>query len=669
MHLVYDYLFVGSGASASLLLMSMEQRGLLQNKRIALVDPSPKAANDKTFCFWARPTDLLLARCKHLVSHQWENVSVNQQTPEALDPWTYNHIPGSAVYHEMRRIVESAGIDFIQDAVHSLLPNEQGITAVAEAHELTAKHVFDSRPPRFQSPASNEAHLLQSFIGYLIETENERSSSDCVELMDFSVEQLHQTQFMYVLPFGQHSMLVELTRFGEDHITDEEAEPILDAYIRERFGNYRITGRERGCIPMSTASIEQAPLEGLTRIGSRAGAVKPSTGYAFKTMFAQAEAIAEGLAQGNAPAFEKSPGRFKLYDRLLLDILRRKPHLGKPIFATLFKRNRTANVLRFLDEKTSLALDLRILFSLPIAPFLAAWQRDARVRYAHLLAPAVLLAIAALLISLSLLSPGIYQGVQNALLALGLLAVGIPHGAVDHLLESRRLNAPIKPAFVLRYLGAAFFILGVWLVVPTAALLLFLVYSAWHFGQGDVVHWQIPKLRKVKSWLWGITALGILLLGHANESRHIISMMNIELPEFAESTGHLSAYVLAGLAAIWGLAERRMAILFSAATLALAVHLPLLAAFGLYFIGQHSMNGWGELRRGLAENNKAIYTQALPFTLGAIALFGFGAVGLYLGWLSAFEQDLVTAFFVFLSCISFPHVVAMHGFLEHKLKT
>jgi hypothetical protein len=32
------------------------------------------------------------------------------------------------------------------------------------------------------------------------------------------------------------------------------------------------------------------------------------------------------------------------------------------------------------------------------------------------------------------------------------------------------------------------------------------------------------------------------------------------------------------------------------------------------------------------------------------------------GWLTAFNGNWITAFFVFISCISFPHVIAMHGF-------
>jgi hypothetical protein len=60
---------------------------------------------------------------------------------------------------------------------------------------------------------------------------------------------------MYVLPLGEGKTLVELTRFGVSPITQNEADPILEIYIRHRFGNYQILNMETGCIPMSTATI------------------------------------------------------------------------------------------------------------------------------------------------------------------------------------------------------------------------------------------------------------------------------------------------------------------------------------------------------------------------------------------------------------------------------
>jgi hypothetical protein len=98
--------------------------------------------------------------------------------------------------------------------------------------------------------------------------------------------------------------------------------------------------------------------------------------------------------------------------------------------------------------------------------------------------------------------------------------------------------------------------------------------------------------------------------------------------------------------------------------LAVGIQLPLTCAFGLYFIGQHSMHGWSHLKRGLLMNSKSLYMKALPFTLGAIALF----LGAYLysksNSMNPSQIKWEMVFYVFISCISFPHVVAMSHFYK-----
>ena len=70
-------------------------------------------------------------------------------------------------------------------------------------------------------------------------------------------------------------------------------------------------------------------------IGTRAGNVKPSTGYAFKNMYKQAKSI---CSKKDLQANKVSPNqRFLFYDQLLLIILTLWPTKGKPIFEKLFK--------------------------------------------------------------------------------------------------------------------------------------------------------------------------------------------------------------------------------------------------------------------------------------------------------------------------------------------
>jgi lycopene beta-cyclase len=657
-----DYLFAGAGASATLLLMSMEQRGLLQGKTILVLDPDAKSKNDKTYCFWGSSSEPTTLLCQHLISHHWGEVSVNRNQPESLFPTQYRRISGLDLYGELRRIMQEQGFHRVQATVLDLEATENGVKVTTDKGTWYSTTVFDSRPPLYLPPANDEAHLLQSFIGYVIDIETPLLGANCIDLMDFGVDQQGHTQFMYVLPFSTGKLLVELTRFGLEPITPEEAEPLLNQYIAQRFGDFQIIETETGCIPMSTASTAIVTLPGVIPIGGRAGAVKPSTGYAFKNMSRHAQILADCLQKGIQPAGISVAPRFLFYDRLLLYILSKQPAQGKPIFEALFQKNSAIDVLLFLDEKTSLYQDLQILFSLPLKPFLQAWWAVTIVRYRNLLAPLILLLLALGLLVIHTNFPQTTGWVQPVLLSLGLFFLGIPHGAVDHLLESGNLKGTVNAFFVIKYLGFAAAFLALWLFFPNLAIFFFLGYSAWHFGQADMQQWQPRRKWPIKNWAWGASLLGIVLFGHVEATNTILANMKVLLLPLTDAQGKLAASLIVLAVVVWGLWERRPAMLLSVCMLAVGIQLPLLTAFGLYFIGQHSFNGWSHLKKGFQTDDLSLFKKAFPFTAGAFLLFGALLYCLEIGFLPAFNKHWVTAFFVFISCISFPHVIAMHGF-------
>jgi lycopene beta-cyclase len=659
-----DYFFAGAGASATLLLMSMERRGLLEGKSIVISDPDTKRKNDKTYCFWGIPDQFPTLHCQHLISHQWQSVRIDRNAPESLAPMQYLHISGLTVYNELRRIVEDYGLQRLQTAVQCLESTEDGVIVTTEEGSWLATTVLDSRPPRFQPPKANEAHLLQSFLGYVVETKTSVVETDCVALMDFNVEQQGHTQFMYVLPFGPQKMLVELTRFGDSAIETTAAELILNNYISTRYGAYTVVDTEMGCIPMSNTTIDVQPVAGVINIGGRGGAIKPSTGYAFKNMLTNAETLADCLRQGTPVSPLSNAPRFRFYDRLLLMILSRQPNFGKPIFQTLFRRNRASAVFQFMDEKTTLWQDLRILLSLPLAPFLKTFWTDLTIRYRNTIAPFLLFVLTLILCVLQMTVPVVANYAQVALLALGLFSVGIPHGALDHLTDTGNIQGRPSLRFVVGYLAAAAACLVLWLMLPVGALLFFLAYSIWHFGQADMQEWQVTQQQSTKTIVWGFLLFGIILLGHIAETNHILSNMAVFTLPFSPATGTLISYALVLGALLWGIWERRPALWLCACMLGVSIHLPLITAFGLYFIGQHSFNVWSHLKKGLNTTNGTLFIKALPFTAGAFFLFALLLYGVDSGRLGAFNRHWITAFFVFISCISFPHVLAMNRFYQ-----
>lgn len=659
-----DYLFAGAGASTTLLLMSMERQGLLKNKKILILDADTKKKNDKTFCFWSEQNEDVALKCQHLISHQWNEVSVNRNPAENLFPKNYFHISGIDLYNECRRIILQNNLQKVDCNIIELVSIENGVKVITDTDIWESTIVFDSRPPEYHPLKKDDAHLLQSFIGYVISTEKEITNINCVDLMDFNVEQLNTTQFMYVLPLGNGKTLVELTRFGITSIHQEEAEPILDQYITQRFGDYNILDTESGCIPMSTADISTNSIPGVIPIGSRAGTIKPSTGYAFKNMYYHAERLTENLKKGIGSDRIHNASRFRFYDRLLLLILTKQPSHGKIIFEALFKKNQTKNVLDFLDEKSTLKQEIRIFSTLPITLFLKAVMWVASSRIQRLIKPFVLLLLSLSLLFIYKTTPYLFNGIEILIFVAGMFLIGIPHGAVDHLLETNSLKGRIEPRFIINYLGLALFNLVLWVCFPMMALLFFIGYSAWHFGQTDLREWQPQKINAFKNAAWGNLVLGIILCGHIAETNSVLENMNVLKIPFNIIQGKEVSIILAIASMAWAILEKSRMMLFITLMLLVSTELPIITSFGLYFIGQHSLSGWSHLKKVMKANNTTLYVKALPFTIGALVLFVSFTLLLKNNYLSYFNENLTTIFFVFISCISFPHVMKMHGFYK-----
>jgi Brp/Blh family beta-carotene 15,15'-monooxygenase len=332
----------------------------------------------------------------------------------------------------------------------------------------------------------------------------------------------------------------------------------------------------------------------------------------------------------------------------------------------LFNRNKTVDVLQFLDQRTGFFQDLRILLSLPLRPFVSAFLEDAAHRHRALAVPALLLLLTAGLLGLYRFTPDAFHWVQILIFSIGLLCVGIPHGALDHLLETGNLQFKVSAAFVAKYLGAGAAYLVLWLAAPNVALLFFLLFSAWHFGEGDMQQFAPRQPSAIKHLLWGALVLGAIILGHAPEANMLLNNMGVFQISMDPQLLQLLPIGLLLSAAGWGFAERRPAMVLSALMLALCIKLPLITSFGLYFIGQHSLNTWGHLKKGFQADSLLLFRKALPFTAGAFTIFLFSLAALNAGWFEAFNGHAVTAFFVFISCISFPHVIAMHGFYRAR---
>lgn len=661
--LEYDYIFSGVGTSASLLLLELHRRNLLSNLKILFIDPDDKTRNDKTFCFWAHENESIHKALSEIITHSWNTIEIDHSDKRSIDPLKYHHVSSLDLYSKVQELIELYQWTRIIAPVEYISSDNLGVFLQVQGERIRARKIFDSRTPKFENAAANEVHLFQSFIGWEIETSNQLEDKEAVRLMDFNVEQSDSTQFMYLLPFSKNRFLVELTRFGSEILDESEACKLLEKYVGNDFGEYKILSTERGCIPMSNCKIAHEHHENVVLLGARNYQIKPSTGYAFKNMYIHANEIAESIEKNTFENTVKKQrnsllkSRFAFYDALLLLILKNKPQTGKKIFSELFKKADTFKVLEFLDEKSKITDEIALFSKLPWAPFL--WALYQKVSKSNSFRPLILF-LFTLLLSLLGRESMLQSVVGYAFLVVGLIVVGIPHGAVDHLIEIGKWESRKVPMFIIKYLMLAALMGICWYFLTDFALLIFLLYSAWHFGQADGKLW---KFNRAVSFLWGAFLLVYILGTHTNETNAILQ--SIGSTEFAFSLPNW--IVLPWL--IWSLIQKKYAFTITIMWLIVATQLPLLLAFGLYFIGQHSVTSWNHISTVLNQSDRNIWLHSLPFQIGAwLILTAFFYLWPTEGFYNFEMLDKFGVFFIFISCISFPHVITMNMLYGTKLK-
>jgi lycopene beta-cyclase len=653
----FDLLFVGLGASNCLLILRLHENEMLNNKTIAVIEPNSKSINDKTFCFWATEEELFRLKLNKLVSKSWDCLEIGGIVKQEINPLKYYYVKSIDLYNTTKNVLNNYQFSLYDS---HLIENPKIINNAFEVslmdEVLFADKVFDSRPPNYQLPKKHQSHLFQSFYGWKIKTVNHFFDIDSIMMMDFRIEQNNATQFIYILPFEHDYALVEVTRFGNCIIKEEEALPIFYNYVNKLGITFEIIETERGVLPMTSSQMQIENFgKNWINMGAKANLLKATTGYAFLSMAEDAIALAENEKNNY---FFKSRNtkkqRFGYYDRLLLKILNDKPEYGKPIFETLFQKVPIVNVLSFMGEKTNLLQEFSIFFKLPKKVFILTAIRDI---YQQIKTLPVLILPFLFTIFFLILNYLKLESISWLLLGIGFFTVGLSHGALDHITQKVNLNVKEYTSFIVKYLIKSALIGLVWLAFPSLALIIFIAYSAWHFGQADYNEWNLKH--GMQSFLWGLTALLLILLFHINE----LNLFLLQIPnlQVATSINHIShnqlfmyqiGIVILGF--ILALLNKSKFIALTLIYLLLTSMLPLLLSFGIYFVCHHSMHGWKHLKHGLNDTVPNLLLKALPFTLGGIIIILF--------FMLFFSVNYIGIFFIVLSCLSMPHVLSMNYF-------
>lgn len=372
----YDIIIAGAGASGLSLLWYLLHSEALSSKKILIVDKSLSPDNTKTWCFWDK-NDFQL---QNLIHHSWNKLDViaNKNTYSGLlSDYNYHCIKSLDFTSSILQIASTKkNVDLVEDDILSISSdNNQGILQ-CDNQNYTAPLIFQSifHPPSY-SQKKTSIRLKQHFLGWEIETKSSFFDPQRATLMDFDVPQQNGISFMYVLPYSKQKALIEYTIFSEQildkHLYTNEIKAYLENRLNIPYKLYNIQREEVGIIPMEDGVYTPWYNPNTYSIGAVGGQTKPTTGYTFMRIQKKCRQIITALENNQTlPDNWVSPYRYRVYDIMMLYLLRFEPKNSIQIFEDLFKNNRFDQVLGFLDEQTTFTEELSIFWSLPSTPFL-----------------------------------------------------------------------------------------------------------------------------------------------------------------------------------------------------------------------------------------------------------------------------------------------------------
>lgn len=364
--LVYDLAIIGAGASGLQLLYEYLQLAENIDKRVLLIDSGDRSK--KSWCFWSTEAQTSFP---FLIEKSWSKIryrsSIGISRTEEIGDYQYHYISseGFFAYFFDKYIPDHSQITWVKGWVNAVNPTDKQIQIELNNGELIlAKQVADSRIPA--ATTSTKPMVYQHFWGKFIEFDSDVLDNQVVTLMDFSQKQSNSTfsVFHYILPFSPSKALIETTVFSTEAYDEQAFEMLWKKYMQENYEGraYQIIGDERGTIPMVQMPNQQKNGQ-IFAIGTAAGRVKPSTGYAFTRMHQDAKGKVNELK-----GIEKA--RFTFYDSILLHMIQEENQVIPMVMDRLFSKMRYVNILRFLDEKTSVWEELKLFSQLQIPLFL-----------------------------------------------------------------------------------------------------------------------------------------------------------------------------------------------------------------------------------------------------------------------------------------------------------
>lgn len=353
----FDFIILGAGVSGLMLADKLVQH-YGNNKSILLIDKQIPSLNSKNICFW---TESALG-FDEIINKKWNNIlykDISTEQKKSCDKYSYYHLKGMDLYNLITKRIQNDG------NVKILKANIDGVTDKTikiQEKAYVSEFIFDSR---FDSkkfiPGPKCFQTKQYILGWTIKTDINCFAEDTVTFLDIHTTK-NGLEFFYILPFTKKTALVECVQYFEGDLGVS-----LQDYIEEKLKitSYNILEKEQGITTLTDCKFERIDSNGVIKIGTAGGQVKPSTGYSLIRIIEDTDKIVSSIEKH--AKFRNDNSFYKLCDSIFLYLMIYNHQFLIHMYKLMFIRFSIDEVFRFLDQKNTTLGNL--IFLLKFYPY------------------------------------------------------------------------------------------------------------------------------------------------------------------------------------------------------------------------------------------------------------------------------------------------------------